>query len=311
VIMRQGLLWLSHRQGVFNFVRRNGLARRFASRFVAGESIEEGVAAAAELARRGITASLDLLGESVTAEAEARLARDQYLRMLERMAASGVEVNVSIKLTQMGLDISEPLCVGNMTAILERAAALHGFVRLDMEGSAYTQRTLDFFRRHLFDRFGAHCGVVIQAMLRRSEADIEDLVAMKARVRLCKGAYLEPAAVAFPEKADVDRNYVRLMERLLLAGNYPGIATHDEAIIAHARTFVRRQDISTDRFEFQMLYGVRRDLQGTLRQAGNRLRVYIPFGTQWYPYLMRRLAERPANIAFFLGNMVRESIPGR
>jgi proline dehydrogenase len=309
--MRQGLLWLSHRQGVFNFVRRNGLARRFASRFVAGESIEQGVAAAGELARRGITASLDLLGESVTAEAEARLARDQYLRMLERMAASGVEVNVSIKLTQMGLDISEPLCVGNMTAILERAAALHGFVRLDMEGSAYTQRTLDFFRRHLFDRFGAHCGVVIQAMLRRSEADIEDLVAMKARVRLCKGAYLEPAAVAFPEKADVDRNYVRLMERLLLAGNYPGIATHDEAIIAHARAFVRRQDISTDRFEFQMLYGVRRDLQGTLRQAGNRLRVYIPFGTQWYPYLMRRLAERPANIAFFLGNMVRESIPGR
>ena len=311
MIMRQGLLWLSHRQGVFNFVRRNGLARRFASRFVAGESIEEGVAAAGELARRGITASLDLLGESVTAEAEARLARDQYLRMLERMAASGVEVNVSIKLTQMGLDISEPLCVGNMTAILERAAALHGFVRLDMEGSAYTQRTLDFFRRYLFDRFGAHCGVVIQAMLRRSEADIEDLVAMKARVRLCKGAYLEPAAVAFPEKADVDRNYVRLMERLLLAGNYPGIATHDEAIISHARAFVRRQDIPTDRFEFQMLYGVRRDLQGTLRQAGCRLRVYIPFGTQWYPYLMRRLAERPANIAFFLGNMVRESIPGR
>ena len=311
MIMRQGLLWLSHRQGVFNFVRRNGLARRFASRFVAGESIEEGVAAAGELARRGITASLDLLGESVTAEAEARLARDQYLRMLERMAASGVEVNVSIKLTQMGLDISEPLCVGNMTAILERAAALHGFVRLDMEGSAYTQRTLDFFRRHLFDRFGAHCGVVIQAMLRRSAADIEDLVAMKARVRLCKGAYLEPAAVAFPEKTDVDRNYVRLMERLLLAGNYPGIATHDEEIIAHARAFVRRQDISTDRFEFQMLYGVRRDLQGTLRQAGYRLRVYIPFGTQWYPYLMRRLAERPANIAFFLGNMVRESVPGR
>jgi proline dehydrogenase len=309
--MRQGLLWLSHRQGVFNFVRRNGLARRFASRFVAGESIEDAVAAAGELARRGITASLDLLGESVTAEAEALLARDQYLRMLERMAASGVEVNVSIKLTQMGLDISEPLCVGNMAAILERAAALHGFVRLDMEGSAYTQRTLDFFRRHLFDRFGAHCGVVIQAMLRRSEADIEDLVAMKARIRLCKGAYLEPAAVAFPEKADVDRNYVRLMERLLLAGNYPGIATHDEAIIAHARAFVRRQEIATDRFEFQMLYGVRRDLQENLRQAGYRLRVYIPFGTQWYPYLMRRLAERPANIAFFLGNMVRESIPGR
>jgi proline dehydrogenase len=309
--MRQGLLWLSERQGVFNFVRRNSLARRFASRFVAGESIDQGVEAARELARRGITASLDLLGESVSAEAEAAAACDQYLRMLDRMAASGAEVNVSVKLTQMGLDIAEELCVANMTAILDKAAALHGFVRLDMEGSDYTQRTLDFFRTRLFERFGAHCGVVIQSMLRRSEQDIEDLVAMKARVRLCKGAYLEPPAVAFPDKADVDKNYVRLMERLLAAGNYPGLATHDEAIIAHAREFTRRQGIGTDRFEFQMLYGVRRDLQERLRQAGFRLRVYIPFGTQWYPYLMRRLAERPANIAFFLGNMVRESVPGR
>jgi len=309
--MRQGLLWLSERQGVFNFVRSNGLARRFASRFVAGESIDQGVDAARELAKRGITASLDLLGESVSAEGEAAAARDQYLRMLDQMAASGAEVNVSVKLTQMGLDIAEELCEANMTAILEKAATLHGFVRLDMEGSDYTQRTLDFFRTRLFDRFGAHCGVVIQSMLRRSEQDIEDLVAMKARVRLCKGAYLEPPAVAFPEKADVDKNYVRLMERLLAAGNYPGLATHDETIIAHAREFTRRQGIGTDRFEFQMLYGVRRDLQERLRQAGFRLRVYIPFGTQWYPYLMRRLAERPANIAFFLGNMVRESVPGR
>ena len=311
MIVRQGLLWLSERQGVFNFVRRNRIARRFASRFVAGESIEQAVEAARELGRRGITASLDLLGESVTAEAEAVAARDQYLRMLERMAASGAEVNVSVKLTQMGLDISEALCVANMTQILERAVALHGFVRLDMESSAYTQRTLDFFRSRLFDQFGTHCGVVIQSMLRRSEQDVEDLVAMKARVRLCKGAYLEPPAVAFPEKAAVDRNYVRLMERLLLAGHYPGLATHDEAIIAHARDFARRQGVSTDRFEFQMLYGVRRDLQASLRRAGYRLRVYIPFGTQWYPYLMRRLAERPANIAFFLGNIVRESVPGR
>jgi proline dehydrogenase len=309
--MRQGLLWLSERQGVFNFVRRNGLARRFASRFVAGESIDQGVEAARELSRRGITASLDLLGESISAEAEAVAARDQYLRMLDRMAASGAEVNVSVKLTQMGLDIAEELCLANMTAILEKAAALHGFVRLDMESSAYTQRTLDFFRTRLFDRFGAHCGVVIQSMLRRSEQDVEDMIALKARVRLCKGAYLEPPTIAFPDKADVDRNYVRLMERLLAAGNYPGIATHDEAIIAHARDFVRRHGVGTDRFEFQMLYGVRRDLQERLRQAGFRLRVYIPFGTQWYPYLMRRLAERPANIAFFLGNIVRESVPGR
>jgi proline dehydrogenase len=292
-------------------VRSNGLARRFASRFVAGESIEQGVEAARELSRRGITASLDLLGESVTVEAEATAARDQYLRMLDRMAASGTEVNVSVKLTQMGLDISEALCVANMTAILERAAALNGFVRLDMEGSAYTERTLEFFRRRLFDRFGTHCGVVIQSMLRRSEQDIEDLIAMRARVRLCKGAYLEPPTVAFPDKADVDRSYVRLMERLLVAGNYPGLATHDEALIAHAREFTRRQGISGDRFEFQMLYGVRRDLQDALRRAAYRLRVYIPFGTQWYPYLMRRLAERPANIAFLLGNIMRESVPGR
>jgi proline dehydrogenase len=310
-VMRQGLLWLSERQGIFNFVRRNGLARKFASRFVAGETIEDGVAAARELSGRGITSSLDLLGESVTVEAEAVAARDQYLRMLDRMAASGVEVNVSVKLTQMGFDIAEELCEANMVRILEKAAALQGFVRLDMEGSDYTQRTLDFFRSRLFPRFGPHCGVVIQSMLRRSERDIEDLIALKARVRLCKGAYLEPPSVAFPEKAEVDRSYLRCMERLMQDGTYPGLATHDEAIITRAREFARRQAIPPARYEFQMLYGVRRDLQDRLRQAGHNMRVYIPFGTQWYPYLMRRLAERPANIAFLLGNVVRESVPGR
>jgi proline dehydrogenase len=310
-VMRQGLLWLSERQGIFNFVRRNGLARKFASRFVAGETIEDGVSAARELSRRGITSSLDLLGESITAAAEATAARDQYLRMLDRMAESGVEVNVSVKLTQMGLDIAEDLCEANMTAILEKAKALRGFVRLDMEGSDYTQRTLDFFRSRLFPRFGEHCGVVIQSMLRRSEGDVEDLIALKARVRLCKGAYLESPEVAFPDKADVDRSYLRLMQRLVKDGNYPGLATHDEAIIAQARDFVRREGIPSGRYEFQMLYGVRRDLQESLRQAGHGMRVYIPFGTQWYPYLMRRLAERPANIAFLLGNLVRESVPRR
>ena len=309
--MRQGLLWLSERRGVFNFVRRNGLARRFASRFVAGETIEQAVEAAKVLSRRNITASLDLLGESVTAEAEATAARDQYLRMLDCMAASGVEVNVSVKLTQMGLDISEELCAVNMTTILEKAKALQAFVRLDMEGSAYTQRTLDFFANRLLGGYSGHCGVVIQAMLRRSERDIEELIAMNARVRLCKGAYLESPSVAFPEKAEVDRSYVSLMERLLQRGNYPGLATHDVAIIGQAREFVRRQGIANQRYEFQMLYGVRRDLQDQLRRAGHNVRVYIPFGTQWYPYLMRRLAERPANIAFLLGNVVRESVPKR
>jgi proline dehydrogenase len=309
--MRQGLLWLSERQGIFNFVRRNGMARKFASRFVAGETIETAVQAAKELARRDIAPSLDLLGESVSAEAEAAGARDLYLEMLDRMAASGVQVNVSVKLTQMGLDIGEELCHANMVRILDKAKALGGFVRLDMEGSDYTQRTLDFFSQRLYEPYGAHCGVVIQSMLRRSERDVEDLIAMRARVRLCKGAYLEPPSVAFPEKADVDRSYVKLMQRLLAAGNYPGLATHDEAIIGQAREFVGRERIGSDRFEFQMLFGVRRDLQVRLRRAGHNMRVYIPFGTQWYPYLMRRLAERPANIAFLLGNVVRESLPGR
>jgi proline dehydrogenase len=308
--MRQGLLWLSEQRRIFNFVRRNGLARRFASRFVAGETIESGVVAARELAARGITASLDFLGESVKDEREAVAARDQYLQMLDRMAAAGVEVNVSVKLTQMGLDIDEDLCAANLTRILEKAGAARGFVRLDMEGSAYTQRTLDFFKQRLLERFGRHCGVVLQAMLRRSEADVADLVAHGARVRLCKGAYLEPSTVAFPDKADVDRSYVALMERLLAEGNYPGIATHDDVIIRHAQSFVQRNRIGPDRFEFQMLYGVRRDLQARLRRGGHRMRVYIPFGTQWYPYLMRRLAERPANIAFILGNVVKESVPG-
>jgi len=309
--MRQGLLWLSERQGVFNFVRRNGLARKFASRFVAGETVDDGVSAARDLKGRGITATLDLLGESVTRASDATAACSQYIEMLDHMASAGVEVNVSVKLTQMGLDIGEDVCLRNVVSILQRARQLDGFVRLDMEGSDYTERTLAFFKQRLFERFGSHCGVVIQAMLRRSRADLMDLIAMGARVRLCKGAYLEPPSVAFPDKADVDRNYVELMELLLTRGTYPGIATHDPAILKHAQAFVQRNSIGADRFEFQMLFGVRRDLQQRLRRNGHRVRVYIPFGTQWYPYLMRRLAERPANIAFILGNLVKESVPGR
>jgi proline dehydrogenase len=309
-MMRNTLLWLSEQQQIFNFVRRNGLAKQFASRFVAGETIPEAVAAASALEAKGITASLDLLGESVSQPSEAEAACAQYVQMVDEMAAAHDQVNVSVKLTQMGLDIDEDLCVRNMTRILERAETHDGFVRLDMEGSAYTQRTLDFFCNRLFPRFGKHCGVVIQSCLRRSDADIQRLIDMKARVRLCKGAYLEPADVAYPAKSDVDKAYVRLAEKLLEHGNYPGIATHDEAILGHVRKFVQRNGIATDRFEFQMLYGVRRDLQEQLVQSGCRMRVYIPFGTQWYPYLMRRLAERPANIAFILGNIVKESVPG-
>lgn len=309
-MLRNGLLWLSEQQQIFNFVRRNALARQFASRFVAGETIAEAVAAATALEAKGITASLDLLGESVTQPSEAEAACGQYVQMVDEMAAAHDQVNVSVKLTQMGLDIDEDLCARNMTRILERAEQHDGFVRLDMESSAYTQRTLDFFANRLFPRFGKHCGVVIQSCLRRSEMDIQRLIDMKARVRLCKGAYLEPADVAYPAKSDVDKAYVRLAERLLEHGNYPGMATHDESIIGHIRKFTQRNGIPADRFEFQMLYGVRRDLQEQLVQGGHRMRVYIPFGTQWYPYLMRRLAERPANIAFILGNIVKESVPG-
>ena len=311
-MMRQGLLWLSEQKNVFNFVRRNGVARQFASRFVAGESVGDAVSAAEALSRKGITASLDLLGESITQPAEAEAAADLYVRMVDEMGArGGLEVNVSLKLTQMGFDIDEELCRRNVVRIVERAAAHRGFVRLDMEGSAYTQRTLDFFARHIHPNHGGNCGVVIQSCLRRSDADIERLVAMRARVRLCKGAYLEPAAVAFPDKADVDRSYLSLMERLMTSGTYPGLATHDEKIITRARAFARAQGIGPERYEFQMLYGVRRDLQQRLRADGYNMRVYIPFGTQWYPYLMRRLAERPANVAFILGGVLRESVSRR
>ena len=307
-MMRPFLLWLSTRQSIFNFMRKNRLAKKFASRFVAGETIDSAVTAAKQLQAKGITVSLDMLGESVAQPAEAEVARDTYLAMLKAMQAAGVEVNVSVKLTQMGLDIDPALCERNVRQILGLAKALNAFVRLDMEGSPYTQRTLDFFEQRLFSEYGANVGVVIQAALRRSTDDIAKIIRDGARVRLCKGAYLENPDVAFPDKKDVDAHYVRLMEQLLAGGNYPGIATHDEAIIAHARRFVAEHNISRDQFEFQMLYGIRRDLQEQLARDGYRIRVYIPFGTQWYPYLMRRLAERPANIVFILGNVIKEGV---
>ena len=311
VLMRQGLLWLSERRGMFNFVRRNGLARKFASRFVAGETIPTAVGAAQTLSRRGITSSLDLLGESVTIESEATAARDLYLEMLSQMAASNVEVNVSVKLTQMGLDIREDLCLANMTAILETGevarrvrTARHG--RIDLhptDARLLLPPPLPILRR---------------ALRRRDPVDAPPFRAGYRRPgghggpgTPVQGCVPGDGRGCLPDKADVDRNYVRLMERLLRAGHYPGLATHDEAIIAHARRIVRDEKIAEDRFEFQMLFGVRRDLQLRLRHAGHRIRVYIPFGTQWYPYLMRRLAERPANIAFMLGNIMRESISGR
>lgn len=307
MILRKTILWLSAQPHLWRFVRKNRLARSFASRFVAGETPDSAVAAAVALAAKHISSSIDVLGESVTEASAADAAAEDYLTLLDRMAAARVEVNVSVKPTQMGLDLDPALCERNLRRILDRARALGGFVRLDMESSAYTQCTLDLFDR-LHGDFGAGVGVVIQAALRRSTDDIEQLIARSARVRLCKGAYLEPATVAYPDKSDVDAHYQRLMERLLTSGSYPGIATHDERLIRHAQRFAESNGIGRERLEFQMLYGVRRDLQHQLRAGGWNVRVYVPFGRQWYPYLMRRLAERPANIAFILGSVIREGV---
>jgi proline dehydrogenase len=310
-MVRAGLLWLSEQPRVFRFVRRNRLAGRFAARFVAGETVDTALAALADLKAAHISASLDLLGESVARAEEAKAARDTYLELLDRIHVTAADANVSVKLTQMGLDIDERLCVENLRAILQRAKQYGSFVRIDMEGSAYTQRTLDLFTRTLYPEFGNTTGVVLQSYLRRTAADVEAMILLGTRVRLCKGAYKEPATVAFPEKRDVDANFVACLERLLDRGNYPGIATHDERILTHAKAYARGRGIDPSRFEFQMLYGVRRDLQHELRRAGYRVRVYVPFGTHWYPYLMRRLAERPANIGFILGNVLRESLRRR
>jgi proline dehydrogenase len=310
-MLRKTLLYLSNQQRVFTFVRRNRLARRMASRFVAGETIEEAMAAVRTLNARGITASLDLLGESVHREEEARATAQAYLDILDRIQANRLDANVSIKLTAMGLDVSEELCVANMQMVLERAQQYGSFVRLDMESSQYTDRTLHMFEHRLYPSFPKNVGIVLQSYLRRTAADVEFANRLGCRVRICKGAYQEPATVAFPDKRDVDENYVRCMHSLMCDGNYPGLATHDERIIAEAKRFAAEKGIESHRYEFQMLYGVRRDLQERLVRQGYRMRVYVPFGTQWYPYLMRRLAERPANVAFMTGNVVKEMLRGR
>jgi len=307
-MLRSSLLYLSRQQRIFDFVKNVGFARQMASRFVAGETITTAIEAVARLNDQGITASLDLLGESVTSEAEARDTGRQYLEILDRIAARKLNANVSVKLTALGQDISDDLGVEVVREVLTRAKQYDSFVRLDMESSAYTDRTLDTFEQRLYPDFRDNVGIVLQSALRRTLDDVDRANRLQARVRICKGAYLEPAEVAFPDKADVDRNYVAAMHRLMEHGRYPGIATHDEAIIAEAKRFAREKGIAPDRFEFQMLYGVRRDLQEQIVKEGYRMRVYVPFGAQWYPYLMRRLAERPANIAFMAGNIVKETL---
>jgi proline dehydrogenase len=310
-MLRTALLYLSDQPRVFKFVRNNALARRFAHRFVAGETLDEALAAVRTLNARKIRASLDLLGESVTNDREARSARDAYVEMLDRIHAQQLDANVSVKLTAMGLDISEDLCISLMQDILARAKEYNSFVRIDMESSEYTERTLHLFEHRLFPVYRSHVGIVLQSYLYRTFTDVEYAIQLGCRVRLCKGAYKEPATVAFPEKRDVDANYVKCMHALLRQATYPGIATHDPAIIDEAKRFARVNEIAPGRFEFQMLYGIRRDLQERLVREGYNMRVYVPFGTQWYPYLMRRLAERPANVAFITGNVLKEMVGRR
>ena len=305
-MLREVMLYLSDNRVARRIASDAPFSKAVSRRFVAGETLEEVMAAARETNAAGMTASVDYLGESVSSREEARTAAGVVARIIERIAAEGLDANVSVKLTQLGQDIDEGFLRETVLPLLESAAERDMFVRFDMESSAYTQRTLDFFRS-LWDAGHTNAGVVLQSYLYRTEEDVRWTNDLGARVRLCKGAYKEPESVAWPDKADVDASFVRCMKLLLSEGTYPGIATHDPAMLAATRAYAREQEIPTSAYEFQMLYGVRRDLQRELVSAGYNLRIYIPFGEAWYPYFMRRMAERPANMFFIVGNVVRES----
>jgi len=305
--LRAGLLALSRRLTLGRLATRIPLTRAMVARFVSGETFAEARPALERLRDAGMRTTIDVLGESVASVDAARAAADQYLATLDAIAGSAADRNVSLKLSQMGLDVDADVCRENVARILDRAAELDAFVRIDMEGSASTDRTLALWRDLRPRNAGrGDSGVVIQAALRRSATDVEALIAERARVRLCKGAYREPAEVAFKVREEVDAAFERLMRRLLVDGNHPALATHDDALIQKAIAFAHDQGVASDRFEFQMLYGVRRDLQARLVRAGYAVRVYVPFGDQWYPYFMRRLAERPANVAFVLRSVLGE-----
>jgi proline dehydrogenase len=305
VLLRRPMLALADNEHVERLIRRNGLSQGLVRRFVAGEDLAAALTAARNIAGQGMTTTLDQLGENVETPRAVRVAVGTYTTILTEMAAAGLEPNISVKLTMLGLglDLNDGLARESMISILDAARAVGGFVRIDMEGSVYTARTMRLFEA-LHDQYPEHVGIVIQSYLRRAQADVERMIARGARVRLVKGAYAEPAAVAFQAKQEVDANFVRLMERLLDHGRYPAIATHDPALIRSTRGYALRMGIPRDRFEFQMLYGVRRDEQTALTADGYRMRVYVPFGTQWYPYFTRRIAERPANALFVLRQIV-------
>ncbi|HZC76249.1 MAG TPA: proline dehydrogenase family protein, partial [Ktedonobacterales bacterium] len=302
-MLKDTMLYLAKQDGIRQFVSHNPVGRRVARRFVAGEALDEAMDVAEELNGRHISISLDHLGENVSDSTEARAAAADYIKILDNIAASAADANISVKLTALGLDISPAQARTNLMRVLERARELNIFVRVDMECADYTQATLEIVAElhHDYD----NVGTVVQSMLYRTPKDVEALIASKTRVRLVKGAYLEPPAIAYPRKADVDTAYRELMFALLERGTYPAIATHDERLIADARRFAAAHGIAKARFEFQMLYGIRRDLQEKLAQEGYNVRVYVPYGTQWYPYLTRRMAERPANLVFVASNALR------
>lgn len=304
-MLRTFFIALSKNGIVRRWAEQSRAGRRVASRFVAGMTVEEAVAACERVNAEGIAVSLDSLGESVAVEAEARAAADIYHHLLDAIAERKLNANVSLKLTQMGMDIDPALAEEIVGEVVSHTWRVGSFVRIDMEGSEYTEATIAMTER-LFARFPGSVGTVLQAYLYRTEADTERLLREGIRIRLCKGAYKEPGAVAFPAKKDVDANYVKLMQRMATSGVFCGVATHDEAIVDEMRWFVAEKGIAKDAFEFQMLYGVRRDLQRRLAKEGFGVRVYIPFGTAWYPYFVRRLAERPANVIFLARNFFKK-----
>jgi proline dehydrogenase len=303
-MLKGTLLYLAHNGTVRDFVIHNRATRAVSHRFVAGEALDDAIEATRALNQRSMSVSLDHLGENVSDAKEAASAAQDYIAILDRIKQAGVDANISIKLTALGLDISQELCEQNVCRILEHAQQFPIFVRIDMEGSAYNKQTVDITLR--MHKQYEHVGTVIQSCMHSSKKDVEQLIAQGVRVRLVKGAYKEPKTVAFQQKSEVDHNFVRLMMMLIQRGNYPAIATHDEAIINATCKFARDHGISKSAFEFQMLYGIRRDLQEKLVSQGYNMRIYVPYGSQWYPYLVRRMAERPANMLFVMSNAIRK-----
>jgi proline dehydrogenase len=305
--MRSAFIALSHNKTLRHIAERSRIGVRLSSRFIAGMEIDDALRVAEARNKEGMAVTLDSLGESVTSEREAHQAAEVYHRLLDALAERKLNANISVKLTQMGLGLSPELAETIAESLAQHAQSAGNFVRIDMEDSSLTQVTLDIVRRlHARPGLRGVIGIVIQAYLYRSQADVEQLIADDIRVRLCKGAYNEPAEVAFPRKADVDSNFIRLSCMLLDSPIFHGLATHDETMIAEAKSFASQHGIDRSRFEFQMLYGVRRDLQRQLVRDGYNVRVYVPFGQEWYPYFMRRLAERPANVLFIAKNMLRQ-----